>query len=103
MLLEHDLREELAESLDIDELNHVHLPCKALGSLVMALQPLHSPLEPLLLFAASLAQAAHEQVRQDVLNVAVEIFALPSHIAHHFGLCFVSILWRQDVCVATTW
>ena len=37
VLLENDLGEELAESLDVDELDHVHLLCKALRRLVMAL------------------------------------------------------------------
>ena len=100
MFLQELFGEELTDTLCSYNVDYVHLVTKLFRCLLMALEPLHPPLEPDLPFAAAVAEAL-EYARPDVLVIGVEVFAAFSHSAHHPSLCLV-LVCRQDLLIMLT-
>ena len=57
MLLEDHLGEELAEALNVNQVDYVHFSRDELRGLLVAFEPLHSPLESVFILAAAGAEA----------------------------------------------
>ena len=55
MLLEDSLCQELAEALDVDVVDYVHLARDELRGLLVPFQPFHAPLERVFVLAATFA------------------------------------------------
>ena len=60
MLLKYNLGQELAKTLDVNHIYHIHLPSHKLSSKLVALEPLHTPLERVFLLAATAAKALRQ-------------------------------------------
>ena len=87
----------MAQTLDVDQIDDVHLLGQVLGGLFVALEAFHASLVPELLLTAAATEAL-EKLRADILEVRVKVLTSTCHCAHHLRLCFF-LVRRYDICV----